>query len=367
MKIAFFHELHFGGARRVVLDYGKVFAKHHDVSLYYINSKRETDSESIFKTHHFFKFTALEYKGGNWLTKLKKDFIEPIKLYLLHKKIARQIDAEGFDFIFVHPSQFTHAPFLLRFLKTPTIYYCQEPLRTVYDPVVSIPKNISLVKKVYEWVVRQWKRYIDSSNILSADLVLANCNYSRKNIKEAYGIEATTCYLGVDPKLFRPLKLKKEYDLLFVGTDSWMEGYDTFTEINNLFDNKLKIHVVKSDKGTYITDEELVRLYNKSKIVTVLGRFDPFSMLPLEANACGVCPIVVKEGGPIEAVEVNKTGYLLKRDPKLFYELISKLLENNALREQIGRQGRDKVESFWNWEKSTERVFEAIRLSGIVI
>ncbi|EKD85744.1 MAG: hypothetical protein ACD_37C00637G0001, partial [uncultured bacterium] len=43
MKIAFFHELHFGGARRVVVEYGKVFAENHEVELFYIDSEKENE------------------------------------------------------------------------------------------------------------------------------------------------------------------------------------------------------------------------------------------------------------------------------------------------------------------------------------
>lgn len=366
MKIAFFHELHFGGARRVVLDYGKVFSRGHDITLYYVNSVKEKDSEDVFPKHYYYRFDALSYKGGSWIKKLFKDFVEPLSLYLLHKKIAKEIDSMAYDFVFVHQSQFTHAPFLLRFLKTKSVYYCQEPLRTVYDPLVAVSKDLPFFKRVYELLVRQWKKYIDKSNIDYADLVVTNCDFSRRNIKNAYGIEATTCYLGVDPTLFKPIKIKKEYDLLLIGADAWLDGSDTLEEICKLFPQRPVVFRVKQQKGKHISDAELVRHYNKAKVVLTLGRFDPFSMIPLEANSCGVCPVVVREGGPIEAVENGKTGYLVKRDPDAFYMVINNLLENERLRDEIGKNGRKKIETFWNWEQSSERLFAAISKSGIL-
>lgn len=366
MKIAFFHELHFGGARRVVGEYGKVFKKYHDVTLYYLGSKREDDFEDIFPETKFYPYNSPTYQGGNWKIKLYKDFIEPIRLYFRHKKIAYEIDKNNYDFIFVHPSQYTHAPFILRFLKTPTLYYCQEPLRIAYDPMVTIPTGLALPKKSYEYTTRKIKTLIDSANIKKAKVVLSNCDYTKDNIKNAYEIDSYVCYLAVDPNLFHPIKIKKQYDLLFVGADVWMEGYDTLLEINRLLNNRLKIFIVKKKKGKYISDEDLVRKYNSSKLVVVLGRFDPFSMIPLEAMACQVPPIVVKEGGPIEAIEDGVNGFLLPRKSELFAKKIDELLSNSSLIERIGKNGRSKVLSYWTWEESYRRVMVIVRKSNLI-
>lgn len=366
MKVAFFHELHFGGARRVVREYGKIFKKYHAVSLYYVGNKNDGDFSDVFSDRHFYHYSVNPYVGKNWKRKFYKDFIEPFQLYWLHKRIARDIDNQKYDFVFVHPSQFTHAPFLLKFLKTPSVYFCHEPLRIAYDPLVAIPQNISYIKKLYENLIRNLRRYIDTSNIKKAHLVLANSDYSKRNIKRAYGINAEICYLGIDPKLFRPLIMKKEYDLLFVGDNVWLEGYDTFEEVQALFKNTLKIFIVKKQKGRYISDKELVSYYNKSRLITVLGRCDPFSMIPLEAMACEVPPLVVKEGGPIEAVKDKKTGFLIERDPSKFYSMIKKLLNDKKLCNQIGKQGRENILSFWTWEESYNRFMKIIKTSRLI-
>lgn len=358
MKIAFFHELHFGGARRVVAEYGKVMSSDHDLELFYIDNQKENDLEEVFPRSHFYKFVFKKYEGGNFSLKFYKDFIEPFRLYFLSKKIAKDIDSKNFDFVFVHPSQFTHAPFILRFLKTPSLYFCQEPLRIAHDPVVTIPKNINVIKRIYEQVNRQIRKNIDYSNIRHAMKVITNCNYSKNNIKKAYGINASVCYLGVNPDVFKPNNINKIYDLIFVGDAIWMEGYDTFEEILSSFENKLKVKVVKPEEGKYITDEELANEYNKSKVLVVLGRFDPFSMIPWEGMACGIVPVVVNEGGPIEAVNNKVDGFLVDRDIKEMKKIISKLLEKKNLREEMGKAGRKAVLDKWNWQKSSERVMQ---------
>lgn len=356
MKIAFFHELHFGGARRVVSEYGKVFSKNNDIYLYYVDKEREIDLENIFKKNSFNEFNFRVYGGKHFLLKLYKDILEPVKLYFLHKKIAQEIDKNNYDFVFVHPSQFTHAPFILRFLKTPTVYFCHEPLRIVHDPVVSIPVKINKFKRIYETLIRSFRKKIDYSNIRHSNLVLTNCEYSKQNIKKAYGIDSIVCFLGVDPNIFKPMNVKKEYDLIFVGRDVWIEGYDTFKEICALFKNKLKVRIVKPENGKYISDSELAKEYCRAKVLTVLGRFDPFSMIPWEGMSCGIPPVVVKEGGPIEAVRDGETGYLVERNPEKLKSTIENLLNDSNLRDKIGKQGRREVITQWTWEKSMDRM-----------
>lgn len=360
MKVAFFHELHFGGARRVVSDYATHFKKDHEITLYYTDSKKESDLEKQFNKSYFFSFKPVYYSGNNWRAKLYKDFLELYNLYRLHRKIASEIDKEQYDFVFVHLSQFTHAPFLLRFLKTKSVYFCHEPLRIAHDPAITLP-NTSTIKKSYEKVIRTMRMLIDNQNIQKATLVLANSEYSQKNIKSAYNIDARLCYLGVDPQLFKPLKQKKQYDLLFVGDTIYMEGYDTFLDICKLFDKKLNVHVIRQEKGKYVTDKELVSYYNSTKLVVVLGRFDPFSMIPNEAMSCETCPLVVNEGGPVEAVIHNKTGYIVNRDPQKFKVIIEKLLADDSLRSRIGKNGRESVIFFWNWKKSYERLMNIVQ------
>lgn len=361
MKIAFFHELHFGGARRVVYEYAKVMSASHDVDLYYVDQLKEKEIEKYFNKSYLYKFKINKYVGNNPKLKIYKDFIEPFKLYFLHKKIAKEIDSKNYDFVFVHLSQFTHAPFILRFLKTKNVYFCHEPLRTVHDPVVSSFKSNNIFKNTYESVSRNFKKIIDQSNINHADLVLANCMFTKRNIKKAYGIDSKVCYLGVDTKIFKNRKSPKINDLIFVGEKVWMEGYDTLNSILDSFKHQLVVKIIAPENGKRITDLELAKEYNKSKVLIVLGRFDPFSMIPWEGMSSGAVPVVVNEGGPIEAINDKKTGYLVDRkDIKKFKKVISSLLMNENFRNRIAKNGINDVLNNWTWEKSSKRLLDIV-------
>jgi glycosyltransferase involved in cell wall biosynthesis len=356
MNIAVFHELTpLSGARKVVEEYGKILKTDHLIDLYYFDEKEDEKNKGIFNNVYFFKFTERQWKGNNWKNKLYKDNVELVKLFLLHRKIARLINEKQYDFIFVNPSKFTQAPFLLRFLSKKSVYYCQEPLRIVYDNFLNIPKDLSMFKNIYEKMNRAIRKRIDRVNLNKASLVLANSIFSKDNIKNAYGRNAYVCYLGVDADKFKALDLKKEWDIFFLGDKAEIEGFDLLQKAMGLYKNsaKPKVKVVaRNDKGNGVSEEELVQQFNKSKIVLALSRNEPFGLTVIEAMSCEVPVIAVNEGGFRESVLDGKTGYLIDRNENELKARIDLLLKNEELRVELGKGGRVHVLSKFTWEKS---------------
>lgn len=360
MKIAFFHELAFGGARRVVKEYGKVLQKDHNLRLYYVSGKKDLEMQKYFHDVHFYPFSTTPYRGNNWKRKLYKDTVELIKLYFLHRHIASEINKQSFDFVFVHSSQFTHAPFILRFLTSKKVYYCQEPLRIVYDDALEIPPNLSVVKKCYEMLSRNARKFIDKTNLERADIILANSKFSRRNIEQAYKKQAFLCYLGVDTNTFSPQPVEKNYDILYVGTRSKIKGYDLLMESLVHFPNKPRAVVIDGSNGKYISDYVLAKEYNKAKVVVAFSQNEPFGFIPLEAMACGVPVVALAEGGFLESIVDGKTGFLVKRDPKDVYKVLRRLLTNEVLRDKVGKEAREYILASWTWEKSTRELLNII-------
>lgn len=358
MKIAIFHELDLGGAKRAVVEFGKRLKKDHIVDLYYVDEKKDYDIANYFNNTYFYKFNSKFWKGNNWKIRLYKDTIELIKLYSLHKKIAVNIKSKKYDYTFVHPSKSTQAPFLLRFLNNEGIYYCQEPLRIAYDSHISDISNIKFPKNFYEFVNRKIRKWIDLENFKNASIILANSNYSKEFIEKSYGKSAEVCYLGVDTNLFKPLSVNKSIDILFIGNDD--RAYKLLNESLKLFKIKPKLHAIFRDKKTNITDKELVEIYNNSKVLVALNQNEPFGLIPLEAMACGTPVVAVGEGGYRESVLDKKTGFLVSRNPRDLYETINKIINNDELRNSMAIKARERVLKNWTWDKSVNRFLEII-------
>lgn len=360
MKIAIFHELDFGGARRTVEEFSKRLNKKFFVDLYYVDDTEEKNIKAVLKNVYYYPFCPKTWKGNNWKVKLYKDTIELIKLYKLHKKISEKIKSKKYDYIFVHPSKYTQAPFLLRFLKNKCIYYCQEPLRMIYDPSVSSDiKNIVFPKNIYEFLIRKIRKWIDLKNFKSALIILANSNFSKNFIEKSYGKKAEVCYLGVDITLFKPLNINKSIEILFIGNKD--EGYDLLNASLKFFKIKPNVYRIFRNNGQLnISDKDLVRIYNKSKVLVALNQNEPFGLIPLEAISCGTPVIAVNTGGYRESVIDGKTGFLISREPKELYNKINKVIKNESLRNQIAKDARAHVLNNWTWDRSIDRFLNII-------
>ena len=142
MKIAVFHELHAGGARRAVNDFAKYLKVNNVVDLFTTDQIIKTEERNEYHKVYKYTFKPKKSQGKNWKARLYKDTIELYRLAQLHKQIAQKIDHSNYDIVFIHPSQYSQAPFILRYLKSKKIYYCQEPLRIVYDDLFQIDKKL---------------------------------------------------------------------------------------------------------------------------------------------------------------------------------------------------------------------------------
>ena len=359
MKIAMFHELDFGGARQTVEEFSKRLSKILNVDLYYVDSKEDREIKRFAKNTFYYPFYPKIWKGDNWRIRLYKDTVELFKLYKLHSKIAKNIKLKEYDYIFVHPSKFTQAPFLLRFLKNKCIYYCQEPLRIVYDPYLSNDFRIRFPKNIYEFLNRKIRKWIDLENFKSASIVLSNSNFSKKFIERSYCRKTEVCYLGVDTDFFKPLNINKSIDIFFIGNKD--NGYKLLNESLKLFKIKPKVRIIFREKKKSISDRKLVEIYNKSKMLVALNRNEPFGLMPLEAMACGTPVIAIREGGYNESVINDKTGFLVSRSPSKLYDKINQIINNEKMRQEMGKNARENVLQNWTWDKSIKRFLEIIK------
>lgn len=352
-KIAFFHELDNGGARRTVNEFAKNLKSDFDIDLFF-TGKLQKEEEKFYNKVFIQKFKAKDYKGHNWKNKLYKDTVELYKLNQLHKRISKKIN-DNYDIAFVSPSQFTQAPFLLRHLTIPSIYYAQEPLRIVYDKLFSKMNNNGF-KKYYDKGALRIRKAFDLQNIQHATKVLSNSFFSKKNIKKAYSIKSKVLYLGVDSDFFKPLKRVKDIDILYIGSKQSIDGYDLFENLPKDLSNKYKI-VTHLREGKWLSDEELRILYCRAKVILCLARNEPFGLLPLEAMSCGTPVIALKSGGHMESIIDEKTGFLIEDNISELKHAIDKIFRKDRFL-KMGIYARAYILNYWTWDRSSMNLKE---------
>jgi glycosyltransferase involved in cell wall biosynthesis len=85
---------------------------------------------------------------------------------------------------------------------------------------------------------------------------------------------------------------------------------------------------------------------------------DSFGIPVVEAMAAGSPVVASRSGGVVETVKDRETGFIVeKNDPHQLAYLLLKLLENDALRETMGRAGRERALANFTWDQVAESMF----------
>jgi glycosyltransferase involved in cell wall biosynthesis len=358
MKIAVFYNLNFGGAKRVVYEQVKGLKKRgHTIDIYVLNHQ-----EDIFDPYKYSENVYVyEYREKRLpvLNKFFSDIQTFTSLKQLHKKIAQDIDARKYDLVLAHPDRFTQSPFLLRFVKTKSAYYCQEPLRIAYEYSMRFKDNVIFLKKWYEESTRWIRKKIDRDNVRSASFTIASCFHVRERMIESYDVYPSIAYPGIDNTIFRPIRVKKTNTVVFVGgKDVFTDGYDLALKAVNLIPSKIrpKLHVIswKKTNKERLTEDELIRIYNSSIVVLCMSRLETFGLVPLEAMACGVPVIATNVSGHRETVADGKAGYLVEFDPQEIAEKIINIMQHKEQSAKLGEFGVEHIKKKWTWEISND-------------
>lgn len=353
MRIAVFYNLDFGGAKRAVFEQvRRLKARGHLVDVYTTDSETDAfDLSIVASSFHNFLYKQTEHKIP-FLSRFINDIRTFYFLPILHKKIAREIDKKYYDIVLVHPDKITQAPFILRYLKTKSAYYCQEPLRIAYEYVLRANRSIGLPKYIYEQITRLVRKKIDIVNVRNATFTIASCYHIRERMIESYGVYPYVSYLGIDTSVFHPTGVRKKKQVFFVGNkDVWNDGYDLVEKVINLIPkNKrplVKIVSWKNKNNERLTDEELVKQYNESLVTLCLSRLETFGLVPLESMACGTPVIATKVSGHRETVVDGVGGVLVEFDPNDLAKTIIKISGDK----RMSKEARKHIEKNWSWNK----------------
>ena len=361
MKIAVFYNLDFGGAKRAVFEQTKRLKERgHTVDVYTTDKNLDYfDLKSVSNNFYYFKFNLLERKIP-FLGRFINDFKTLYSLNKLHKKIALEIDNKKYDICLVHPDKISQAPFVLMHLRTKNVYYCQEPLRIVYEYNFRAKKDTTL-KYLYEQITRSIRKKIDIVNVRNATFTIASCYHVRERMIEAYGVYPRVSYLGIDQNVFNPIDVKKKNQVFFVGNREVInDGFDLLKTAVDLIPKKIRpsIKMVSwvKENNQRSADIDLVKEYSRSLAVICPNRLETFGLVPLEAMACGVGVIATNVSGHRETVINGKTGFLTDFDAQEISDRILGLLKNPKLARDLGKEGRKHVEKHWTWDEKIKEL-----------
>jgi phosphatidylinositol alpha-1,6-mannosyltransferase len=107
---------------------------------------------------------------------------------------------------------------------------------------------------------------------------------------------------------------------------------------------------------------ELADYYNACDIFVMPAREEPtdiegFGLVFLEAGACGKPVIGARAGGAVDAIVDGQTGLLVPPgDPSALAQAITRLLDDPAKRDQLGRAARERILRECTWDHAAAKI-----------
>jgi len=403
MKIAVFHNLPSGGAKRMMFELIRRLANQHEFHVLSFSTANHEfcDIRPYVKSHTIFEFkeTALFHSPFGRLNQFIR-WMNLNRLIILNKKVGSIIEEGNFDFLWVNPCQLQNSPAILNFVKkTPKLFLCQEPLRVLYEemPIRPYDKKINRVRKLLDFIdpLRQLffrkLKINDRSNIQQANLILVNSDFMKETVSKVYPVKPKTNYAGVDIKFFTPENLPKENFLFSVGSLTPLKGFDFIIRSIALLPKEIRLPLVIASnfenppERTYlqelaielnielrlmvgISDQLLKDLYNKATLTLYAPIREPFGLVAIESMACGTPVVGVAEGGLVETIQHQTTGLLTQRNEQEFAKAIQTLLSNPQKINEFRKAGVVATSQNWSWDLSAnnfEKHFQFLKNNTI--
>lgn len=314
-----------------------------------------------------------------WFSKLSGGFAEP---QAFGRRVLRYLEAHRADYDIVHDNQsLSYGMLALQQRGFPLV-------TTIHHPITS-DLRIALAACTWFWprlLTRRWYSFLHMQKrvALSLDNVIAVSECSRRDVARDFGRSEdslTVVYNGVDTDVFSPrrdvprktfqimatasadqplkglrvlllafsrlLAERPQLRLLVVGKPR--SGGETESLIRRL---GLAAHI---DFVSGISTEELVTHYAESALVAVPSLYEGFGFPAGEAMACGT-PVVSSDGGALPEV-VGDAGLLVPAgDDEALAGAIRRLLDDAALREELGRRGRERILRYFCWRRAAREM-----------
>ncbi len=318
---------------------------------------------------------------------LPKSFKFWTKLHLLRKRINNIIEWKNPDIVLVNV--FPANWMVKTNIDIPIIWICHEPSAFIHYS--HIRKGLPLkLRLALTPLSLQLFHNIDIKIACSYDLIIANSEFTKSEIKRIYGMNAVKIYPGLDPELIStqikpipearnfgvisPLSKVKRVDHLLKSAAILKQKNIEFN-LNIAGDGPYKEHLINQSKQLKLSENvrflgrisqnKLANFYSEQRFI-VYPRFnEPFGLVPIEAMSQGRAVIACIGGGPSETIIHNKTGLLVPpNDIIAMANAINHLLENSDIATEMGINGIIKSRKYYSWTNATQQYLKFMNSLG---
>jgi len=375
--------LYFGGVERRIVETAK-------------RIQNEVDTRVYCGTKAGFKKTVL-VNGITFVPCFSTDALFPLDNWFFNKTLSRMVDAIKADVYEAHTvSGYGFSKALRkRKLKKPFIQTIHGVLSDEYAQSFqgASPTFRAKLANLIMWQLSK----IEEEAAKNATLIVTVSKYSSKKIVQFYHVDKNKIRIvpnGVDPQKFRPTEgcekikrsigIDKKQCVLFVGRLIPRKGLPFLIEAakrivkersetafvivgNGPLKNHLRSYLEKidlSDNFLFLGDvneKVLPIIYNCADVFAFPSIQEGQGIALLEAQATAKPVVAFNVGGVNEALLDKETGLLVKPDSHELADAILKLLDNESLRVNMGRKGREFVCNSLSWDICAQRMLQIYR------
>ena len=359
MKIAIVHELltRRGGAERIARIFADMFPEAPIFTLLYNKQKlgewfpEERVQSAKFKLPHSLLPPPLKYNHHLYLSK----FPSAVEAW----------DFSDYDVVLSSSSAFAHG--IITNSAPKHVCYVHSPARYLWDSTHEVLESAG--KGPIGWIKRPWLKHTfhklrvwDTEAAARADVLLANSKEVQHRIESYWRRESKVVYPPIeDFWLKNEVQTDKKGFYLIVSTLTPYKRIDRAIEACNNLQVPLKIAGEGRDKKRleklagptvellgYQSNEAVRDLYTRSKAVLFPGK-DDFGLVPVEAMACGAPVIALKDGGALETIREDETGFFFDSPiaeslEQTIHQTREMEIDPNACRDHAKKFSREQFE-----------------------
>jgi len=327
---------------------------------HYLNLRRHEDALDGFRPH----WLPVEYREG-LLPRVPWTVTGGLAARQALKPLLEEVDG-----IFIH----TLTLALLnvdRFRRKPTIL-----------SVDGTPMNKRTMRSDYGLTaerrsVEEGKRILYSRVFAQARAFVGWSTWAKQSFVEDYGCpeqDVAVIPPGIDVEQFAMAERNNEVPrILFVGGDFVRKGGDLLLKVfRQRLRGKAELDLVTRDAapteaGVRVHHDvapnspALLSLYRNADIFVLPTRADCFSLVCMEALACGLPVVSTKVGGIPDILEDGATGHLLDvDDANTLGDVLEALIADPARRQIMGKRGRETALDRFDARKNARKLFEFV-------
>jgi glycosyltransferase involved in cell wall biosynthesis len=329
LKIAVFHSFlkNKGGAEKVVLD----ICTHYNADLF-VGSVRS----DMFNAQSSDSFSQTIFHRIKSFVALHEDAKIPVWRHIkrqLYFIFSPQVNLlKDYDIVIISGNVFW-APNRIKWgnARTKVITYCHTPPRPFTDQQKRVQASLFFALRPFYSLFALFIRSIYTYSLKASDDLVANSKNIQQRIKTYLGLDSHDIYPPVDTDRFQFIK-HGDYYL----SHSRLEEMKRIPLIIKAFQQRPELQLVvcssgplkdwleneiKQSKSTNIeykglvSDEELADLVGSCKAGIIIPIEEDAGISQCEIMAAGKPVLGVAEGGLLETVIHQETGYLIPRDP----------------------------------------------------